>query len=370
MNNYDFWNQYLCNLKKEIIKLCKKKDIIHIDLHIHSSHSADGKQSISEIINNALMKNFDIISITDHDSVGVYDELFEIVKNKLTNPLIIPGIEFTVDNKEYGSQCHMLQLFINPKDNVLINCVKKNQDAMFNRSKIQFKRLKENISMQTIFKDKKIKVCNRDFMRYLKKNNFIPEYETISCYLMDKLKEKNVTTFDVLNLLEINNMCDIYEDRKKLKLLRYSKLREKYKHAKYNNFNPRFLLSMLAVREVDDDWWDLPSSGSLSVNSYGQLKINELCNNYKIIFAHPTENKVDVVKKIVINNPSIIGLEKNYRNYYSNIKIFNDLCLKYKLLKTIGSDSHDNTMQFYENISFYEMSSKEFLVVIKKMFDK
>ena len=231
-------------------------------------------------------------------------------------------------------------------------------------------RLKENITMQTIFKDKNIKVSNKDFMKYLKKNNFIPEYETLSFYLMYKLKEKNVTTFDVLNLLEINNMYDIYENRKKLKLLRYSKLREKYKPDKDNNFNPRFLLSMLAVKEVDDDWWDLPSSGGLSVNSYGQLKISELNNGYKIFFAHPTESKIHVVQKILIDNPNIIGLESNYQNYYSNISYFYDLCSKNKLLKIIGSDSHDNTMKFYENMSFYEMKSEEFLAIIEKLFDK
>ena len=47
-------------------------------------------------------------------------ELFEIVKNGLTYPLIIPGVELTIDNSEYGNQCHILQLFINPKESNLM----------------------------------------------------------------------------------------------------------------------------------------------------------------------------------------------------------------------------------------------------------
>ena len=40
---------------------------------------------------------------------------------------------------------------------------------------------------------------------------------------------------------------------------------------------------MLAVREVDDDWWDKPSCGSLSVNSYGQITVEKINEKYKII---------------------------------------------------------------------------------------
>ena len=82
---------------------------------------------------------------------------------------------------------------------------------------------------------------------------------------------------------------DPYKDRMEYKKKRFEKLRSKYTECEKNIYNTRFLLSMLAVREVDDDWWGEPSSGSLSVNSYGQLKINELNEKYLTIFAHPTE---------------------------------------------------------------------------------
>ena len=366
-NNYEFWENYLIKLKKEIKKICRLKDNLYIDFHLHSNYSADGKQSLSQIIESTKEKGFDIISITDHDSIDVYDELYNIVKYGMTCPLIVPGIEFTTDNLEYGNQCHILQLFINPKDSLLEENVKVNYDAMFNRSKIQFKRLKENVSIQTILRKNKIKISYDEYIKYLNTNNLVPEYDTLCYYLIDKFEKKHITTFDILDLLQKDNEKDCYEDRKEYKRKRFRKLREKYEECEKNNYNSRFLLSMLAVREVDDDWWDEPSSGSLSVNSYGQLHIEDIDNKYKLFYAHPTENRLSVVKKDIRNNKKIIGLEQNIRNNYENIENFNNLIKEMNLLKIIGSDSHDNTFQFYEDMEYYKIKSDEILEIIKKL---
>ena len=363
-NDYEFWNNYLINLKKELLNLCNIKKEIYVDLHIHSNYSADGKQSINEIIESTKNKKFDVIAITDHDTVDAYEEIFELVKNGFTKPLIIPGIEFTTDNREYGNQCHILQLFINPKDKILVKDVKKNHNAMFNRSKIQFQRLKENIAIQEVLKNNKLKISYKEYVRYIIENDMVPEYDTLCNYLMNKFKTKNITTFDILNLLEKYNRLDCYKDRKEYKLKRFNKLKEKYLNEEKNYFNTRFLLSMLAVREVDDDWWDKPSSGSLSVNSYGQLKIEEINTKFKTFFAHPTESKLNVVEKIIKQKTSIIGLEKNIRNKYENISNFNNLKIKNNLFVINGSDSHDNSLTFYEDMSFYKLDSNELKNII------
>ena len=70
-----------------------------------------------------------------------------------------------------------------------------------------------------------------------------------------------------IHLLEKNNKLDPYEDRKEFKSKRYRKLREKYEVNETNKYNARFLLSMLAVREVDDDWWPAPACGSCGQTS-------------------------------------------------------------------------------------------------------
>ena len=360
MNNYEFWENYNKTIKDKIKKLCHDKKELYIDLHMHSNCSADGKQSLKQILETTREKGFDVISITDHDTLKVYDELYEIVSKGFTSPIIIPGIELTIDNREYGNQCHLLELFINPKDSIMMEDVLKNYRAMFNRSKIQFERLNFNLTIQEILKKHNIYISYEEYKEYLSKNNYVPEYDTLCFYLMDKFKSKGVTTFDILNLLEKYNKDDCYEDRKNYKEKRYKKLREKYQIEESNNYNSRFLLSMLAVKEVDDDWWPSPSSGSLSVNSYGQLKVEEIKNQYNIYFAHPTETSLEVVDKIVKNNKNIKGLEMNIRNKYYDINNFYKILNKNKLIEIKGSDSHDATMQFYTDMGFFRIKSSEF----------
>ena len=124
MNDYIFWEKYLKDIKQRINELIQEKRDVIIDMHLHSTHSTDGSQTLKEIIEIARKKNFDLISITDHDTVSVYDELFYYLKkNKLDDLIIIPGIEFTVENKKYGSQCHILQYMINPKSDEIKNDV-------------------------------------------------------------------------------------------------------------------------------------------------------------------------------------------------------------------------------------------------------
>lgn len=42
-----------------------------IDLHLHTNHS-DGTDTVKELLQNAQNNNLEIISITDHNSVGAY----------------------------------------------------------------------------------------------------------------------------------------------------------------------------------------------------------------------------------------------------------------------------------------------------------
>jgi len=365
MNNYEFWENYNNLVKDEIKKLCSKKDKLFIDLHIHSNYSADGKQNLNQILQTTKEKRFDVIAITDHDSIDVYDELYNIVSKTLTYPLVIPGIEFTIDNKEYGNQCHLLQLFINPKDQIIQKDVLNNYEAMFNRSKKQFERLKQNLAIQELIKNNNIYLSYNEYKKYLMKNEYIPEYDTLCLYLIEKFKKKGITTFNILDKLEKYNKEDCFEDRKNYKAKRYAKLKEKYSINDNNKYNARFLLSMLAVREVDDDWWPEPACGSLSVNSYGQLKIEEINNKYDIYFAHPTEKSLIVVDKIVKSKKNIKGLELNIRNDYRNIESFYKILNENKLIEIKGSDSHDASLQFYKNMDFFMIDSKEFEKIIR-----
>lgn len=132
--------------------MIQEKDVIYTDFHMHSDYSADGKQSLAQIIERMKNMKMDIVSITDHDSLGVYDELFELIKNGAYDyPIIIPGIEFTIENSEYGSQFHILQLMVNPKEKYIMENVQHNTEALWIRTQKQFKRISENETLQFFF---------------------------------------------------------------------------------------------------------------------------------------------------------------------------------------------------------------------------
>ena len=96
MNNEDFWNKYLVDLENEIIKLCNKKNELLIDLHIHSNYSADGNQSLQEIIEE-VYRLFDFSSglLDDIDNITKkYFNEFKVtthtlIKDKITYKIIV-----------------------------------------------------------------------------------------------------------------------------------------------------------------------------------------------------------------------------------------------------------------------------------------
>lgn len=64
-----------------------------IDLHCHSNHS-DGTYSVIELLKKAEEASIKTLSITDHDSVGAYNELASIDVKKYYSGEIIIGAEF------------------------------------------------------------------------------------------------------------------------------------------------------------------------------------------------------------------------------------------------------------------------------------
>ena len=71
-----------------------------IDLHIHTTCS-DGELTPREVIDMAVKNKASIISITDHDTIGAYEEeLFDYAKDN--NIKIIPGVEISTKNDKCG----------------------------------------------------------------------------------------------------------------------------------------------------------------------------------------------------------------------------------------------------------------------------
>lgn len=368
-NDYSFWNTYLNETIKRIEALILNKEKIYTDFHIHSDYSADGKQNLDQIIFRAQSLGLDIISITDHDAIGIYNDLYRYMKdNEKVIPIIVPGIEFTVENKEYGSQCHILQLMINPKDNDLIENVKHNEEALWRRIDIQFNRISENATLQFFIKKYNIKCSKEDYVNYLKKfKRPIPEYSTLMEYLMHSLSESNVTTWDIFYRLLSDNVQDECDERKQMKADRYKILEERYKNDHNACNSTRFLHSMLAVKGVDDDYFQqYKSCGSLSVNNYNQLKLEQLNKKYITIFAHPSEEKLANIDSIMRLSNNISGMELNRQTNYKDLQQFYNKLYELNMIKVIGSDSHTPDSSWYDDMNFYIADKKDLVKFLKK----
>ncbi|MFO7966293.1 MAG: PHP domain-containing protein [Archaeoglobaceae archaeon] len=65
------------------------------ELHAHSNHSHDGKDSVRKLLDAAINKNLGIISITDHNTVNGSMEAKEIVDSEHLSIIVLPGVEIS-----------------------------------------------------------------------------------------------------------------------------------------------------------------------------------------------------------------------------------------------------------------------------------
>ncbi|HBI7045518.1 TPA: PHP domain-containing protein [Clostridium perfringens] len=371
ISSYEFWKQYIKDITKQLEKLLKsKKEYILADLHIHSNYSCDGMQTLKQILMFASEKKLDVISITDHDSISVYNELpkeIEILKKKgYKLPIIIPGVEFSVRFDEYGSMCHILKYFINPFDPIIIEEINRNYKAYWNRAEIQIDRLKYNKAVMSYFRPNSIKVSINDFKEFLY-NNYkipIPEYNSIAEYIFSKLNSVGVNVSDVLEKSILINNEDKCIVRRDLKKLAFNRFINKYKGCNINN--SKYLLPILSVPNIDDEEFiNFDSSGNLSVNNYGQIRFEDLNRKYITVFAHPNENKLEILSKYFYQNQIVDGIEINKRNRHCEKDKILKFVRSHNIFYTIGSDDHGDHLYTYEDINYYKLNSIEFKKILK-----
>ncbi len=92
-----------------------------IDLHIHSSHS-DGSLTTQELLDLLEAHGAELISFTDHDSVGCYDDIANGIAKPYENLIIIPGVEITCsvdgvyrDILGYGIDCAIIRQYFSER---------------------------------------------------------------------------------------------------------------------------------------------------------------------------------------------------------------------------------------------------------------
>lgn len=100
-----------------------------VDFHTHSTFS-DGTFTPTELINHAVEVGLSAIALTDHDTVNGINEALEVSTSK--NIEFIPGIEFSVAD---GTEIHIIGLFIDHKNEVLLDVINKTRSQREARMK-------------------------------------------------------------------------------------------------------------------------------------------------------------------------------------------------------------------------------------------
>ena len=90
-----------------------KKCRYPVDLHMHSTCS-DGELSPTQLVSMAKRRGLSAIAITDHDSVGGYEEAHKAAEG--SNLTVITGTEISAD---FTREIHILGYFIDPSEAVL-----------------------------------------------------------------------------------------------------------------------------------------------------------------------------------------------------------------------------------------------------------
>ena len=114
-----------------------------IDLHTHSNAS-DGTDSPSELIDKAISKGLDLIALTDHDTVGGWDEATAALKNHESNSKLelVLGSEVSCQGED-GTSIHMLGLLFDPNYAPLISEFEKTRENRVTRMSRIISRLNE-----------------------------------------------------------------------------------------------------------------------------------------------------------------------------------------------------------------------------------
>lgn len=120
-----------------------------IDLHMHTTYS-DGTESCSTVLKKCQEKNLDFISITDHNTALVYEELEKTDIPSLFKGHIIPGIE--LNTKALNIPIEILGYGIDYKK--MNELVKNVYIPATERNKIEIKRLCDKCLKAGIYLDK------------------------------------------------------------------------------------------------------------------------------------------------------------------------------------------------------------------------
>jgi predicted metal-dependent phosphoesterase TrpH len=115
-----------------------------IDLHAHTNRS-DGKDTPTELVQNAAKVGIKILAITDHDTVSGWDEAITAAQSHGLG--LIPGIEVStraVTPSGHGVSVHMLAYLPDPNNQALITALNRTKESRMVRAREMVARLSKD----------------------------------------------------------------------------------------------------------------------------------------------------------------------------------------------------------------------------------
>lgn len=115
-----------------------------IDLHAHTNHS-DGKDTPTELVQNAAKAGVEVLAITDHDTVSGWDEAISTAQNVGLG--LIPGIEVStraLTPSGHGVSVHMLAYLPDPNNQPLIGALNRTKESRMVRAREMVARLSKD----------------------------------------------------------------------------------------------------------------------------------------------------------------------------------------------------------------------------------
>ena len=158
-----------------------------IDIHTHTTYS-DGTSTPKELLEKAQQKKLTIISITDHNTVGAYEELKNPNIRGKFEGMIIPGIEITttyhgetIEVLGYNFNLDMMKELL--KESVLTFEEKQIQE--YNLIKKQYQKIGVIFDEENIEFNPKKESCRVSFWKEIKSHS-----ENNRLFLEEKSKEE------------------------------------------------------------------------------------------------------------------------------------------------------------------------------------
>ena len=119
-----------------------------IDLHTHTNFS-DGTDTPTELINKALAAGIKVIGLTDHDSIGGWQEATAALRPGIA---LVPGAETSCQTTD-GISVHILGLLFDSSNTELMNTLEKTRENRYGRMEKIIARINQagiDISMEDV----------------------------------------------------------------------------------------------------------------------------------------------------------------------------------------------------------------------------